>query len=334
MSFEDPFATARSNLRENVKMLATFFAGIAAVLLAGTPFSGFGSLPPLGCRFVIALGSLIIALASLVAALRFLLYLLRPDLVYPRWLRSRFEVSEEKDESVRCELKKLQTSYELYKDDLLPKDVVNFEKLEEIIEETWDAFNKSKLECDMKKWEFYQDNLSMNLCWATFTRLHQRISDGMRIIFSWGFLALIAIAIFAWAVNPPKTDGIVIFRNAADIKTPHFDPVLFELGKADITPSGIETLHAARDYMRKHPNAGLLIYAHTDTLGNARVNRELAKRRAMAVTSLLVGEGGIAATRVFVSDLPQRDLPAITGPQIARDENRSVEFAIITLPER
>ena len=338
MSFEDPFAAGKTNLRENVKMLATFFAGIAAVLLAGTPFSGFGGLPPWGYRFVIALGSLIVALASLAAALRFLLYLLRPDLVYPRWLRSTHLESNEKDESVRHEVEKLKASYKLYKDDLLPKGVVSFEMLEETIEDIWDIYKNSKLESDMKDWESYQDNLNMNICWASFTRLHQRISEGMNTIFFKGFIALIAIATFSWAVNPPKTDGIVVFRNVADIKTvsdvPHFEPVLFDLGKADMTTDGIETLHAARDYMRKHPNAGLLIYAHTDTLGNATVNRELAKRRAMSVTSLLVGEGGIAATRVFVSDLPQRDLPAITGPQVARDENRSVEFAIIRLPER
>lgn len=54
MDVPDIYATAKSNLRDNVKTLIGVFGGVAGVLLAGTPFSGFGRLDLGSVRFYIA----------------------------------------------------------------------------------------------------------------------------------------------------------------------------------------------------------------------------------------------------------------------------------------
>ena len=65
-------------------------------------------------------------------------------------------------------------------------------------------------------------------------------------------------------------------------------------------------------------------------VGTALIQHQL--RRAEAVYSALIGQGGVAANRVFMSALPKMDLPVLTDREIARPENRSVELLIVNLP--
>jgi len=88
---EDIYATAKANLRDNVKTLVAVFGAVAGVLLAGTPFSGFGAIEALSARWWVAVVGLAGALLVLGWALRVLLRVLEPDLAYARALRDDFD---------------------------------------------------------------------------------------------------------------------------------------------------------------------------------------------------------------------------------------------------
>ena len=96
--------------------------------------------------------------------------------------------------------------------------------------------------------------------------------------------------------------------------------------------NGSEAIAAARAYLQEHEAAVLVLLAHTDTTGGEPRNRTVAAERGSAVRSMLLREGGIAASRVFVAELPKTDLPNLTLPQVADAENRSVELLVVTMP--
>ncbi len=65
--YEDPFASAKDNLRETVKWLATIFAGLAAVVVAGASLTGLSDAS--GVRLMWALGGGGIALICIFVAI-------------------------------------------------------------------------------------------------------------------------------------------------------------------------------------------------------------------------------------------------------------------------
>lgn len=50
--------------------------------------------------------------------------------------------------------------------------------------------------------------------------------------------------------------------------------------------------------------------------------------------SALIAEGGIAASRVFVAEMPETDLPTLTGRAIDSQSNHSVQLMLLALPPR
>ncbi|MFM0108800.1 OmpA family protein [Paraburkholderia rhynchosiae] len=114
---------------------------------------------------------------------------------------------------------------------------------------------------------------------------------------------------------------------------PTVNPILFT-GQAVLSTEGMAELAKARDYLRGHPDTAVLAFAYTDTRGGGAVNRALAARRAQDVRSALIAEGGIAASRIFVAELPETDLPTLTGRAVDRQSNRSVQLMLLAVPPR
>ncbi len=94
----DRYASSKATLRENVKWLAASFAGMAALLLAGTPFTGFGSLPIFSPRFFAAVIGLLTATFCAFRVWKLLLDIMRPDATYTRYLRDG--VNPEQDNTI------------------------------------------------------------------------------------------------------------------------------------------------------------------------------------------------------------------------------------------
>lgn len=69
--------------------------------------------------------------------------------------------------------------------------------------------------------------------------------------------------------------------------------VLFEFGKADLTPAADQQLARIADRIREQAKGVVLIDGHTDAIGDPAANQKLSRRRAetvrIALTGLLAG---------------------------------------------
>lgn len=341
MESTDQFATSKANLRGMVTWLATTIAGLAALIAAGTPFSDFGTLEPLSGRFFVGAAGLLVAAGCFLVVWLRLLRMLRSDAVFPTQIRSTY--TSPSDPADRQEIDDLWKHLTAHSADLLPPGVGTFDDLETVVAREWAAANAAPGNSAlMERYKVYAGNVEMYLNYATFARLHQRIERNVRFVVGLTVLAVVALFSFAYAAHPPKngaTDRIVVVQTAPPAAavgaTPQtLTPVRFELGSARLDRSGLDRIAAARTFLREHEMAGLVVLAHTDTTGGEARNRTLASERGAAVRRVLLQEGGIAASRVFVAELPKTDLPTLTLPQVPDADNRAVEFLVVTMSAR
>jgi outer membrane protein OmpA-like peptidoglycan-associated protein len=343
----DPYVAAKASLRDNVKTLIAVFGGIAGVLLAGTPFSGYGSLEPFSGRWVTASCALLVSLILLVVCIRKLLFVLRPDLTYTTLLT---------EETLNSEIRAVQAEFELQKHELLPKvhvdeatsrPIKSVTQLVDAKSAAWRQYQEDRTLIERKEaYDRLADALELINHWSGFTRLHVRVSRGIKTVFWIGLPAILTIAVFALAANSAKkvptslpavyvvTSSSPVVSVVATSPMPVLRPILFATGKFDLTSEAVTRLSVARDYLRTHPNAGVLIFANTDTVGGEAVNHSLARRRAERIADLLRSEGGISPSRIFVTPLAKQDLPALTTQMTESEANRSVEMILIPMPVR
>jgi outer membrane protein OmpA-like peptidoglycan-associated protein len=100
-------------------------------------------------------------------------------------------------------------------------------------------------------------------------------------------------------------------------------PVVFALGRADLSDSTAATLDSAAEIIQAQPGLRVLIAGHTDTIGSASLNEQLSGQRAQAVRSYLI-EQGIAANRLLVVAYGEL-FPTTPGAEPA---DRRVEFEV------
>lgn len=347
MAVTDPYVSAKAGLRDNVKTLIAVFGGIAGVLLAGTPFSGYGSIEPFTQRWVVASLALVVSLVLLGWCVRSLLFVLRPDLAYTDLLTEKTSDPEKLE---------VQKQFEKHKKELLPKanpNVPGSVPIESVIDliaaksAAWAHYQQNKTQPDSKApHDRLADALALINHWSGFTRLHVRVSRGIDGVFWLGLLAILSIAVFALASNAPKKDApltpqIFVITPPSPVATPLpagsmpvLPAVLFATDSHDPSPDGVAGIAQARRHLRTHPEMGILIFANTDTVGTQQYNRSLAARRAARVVELLQSEGGISASRIFATPLAERDLPVLTLQDSDNPDNRSVEMILIPMPVR
>jgi hypothetical protein len=120
-----------------------------------------------------------------------------------------------------------------------------------------------------------------NVYWAAYARPRYRIVRGCNQALFLGFLALLAIGVFSWAVGQKKEDKkdapvaqVFIVQPPTAMSPslplaapPAVSPILFKTGQAVLPAEGMAELVKARDYLRGHPDLGVLALAYTDTRG-------------------------------------------------------------------
>ncbi|WP_374564006.1 OmpA family protein [Ideonella sp.] len=348
MALPDPYATAKANLRDNVKVLLAAISGAASLLLAGTPFAGLGGLP-LGGRLALAVAGLAIAVWLLARTMWLLLETLKPDLVGYQVLRDGFDPASIADAAQRAEIEDLRTVFDSQRGVLLPGGLTspNVEALESYVKALWDALPAAPTPADLVDYERYHDALHGLSHWAAFVRFQRRVSRAMRLAFRTAFPALAGVLAFAWAVGGgAKPDagaaaGPVVVNEqwtraagpAGDnVPPPRFGPIHFVTDRAELNDDSRALIAQARDHLREHPGTAVLVHAYTDTRGGDAHNARLAQRRAQAVTEELIRPGGLAPNRVFAAALGPNDLPVMTKPEKAEQENRSVWLQVVDLP--
>jgi len=352
---EDPYATSKANLRDNVKTLITMFGGATAVLLAGTPFTGFATIRQTNRWFWGAAVALVIALILLLGAVQLLLYILRPD-------PSSLGMLDEADPN--REIKAVQEKFKSAHRDLLPVDEngspvavtqmvaemhATLEDYTRSVNNARDAFDLSFADIHKQRFDRIKADLDTVVFWISFIRLHRRVQIGVWQVMGIGVAALIAIAAFviasSWAAHPdtpPSPSIYVVTPSSAEppqAATPApaclgLKPVLFATGQPRLTKEAVALVGIARKCLLKQPTTGILIFANTDTVGGEKVNESLAYRRADNVAKLLRTSGDISSSRIFVTPLAKKDLPAFTGQGTESESNRSVQMILVPLTVR
>jgi OOP family OmpA-OmpF porin len=116
-------------------------------------------------------------------------------------------------------------------------------------------------------------------------------------------------------------DEATLRRQLRDLTT--LSPVVFALGRADLSAAAAQTLDAAAEIIQRQPGLRVLIAGHTDTTGSTGFNEELSRERAEAVRGYLI-EQGVAANRLLVVAYGEL-FPTTPG---AAPNDRRVEFEV------
>lgn len=109
--------------------------------------------------------------------------------------------------------------------------------------------------------------------------------------------------------------------------------VLFATGSADLQGGDDDNLNRLVDFLEEHPERGVMIEGHTDSVGDAQSNQRLSERRADSVRSYLV-QRGIARDRLSTSGQGQDRPVASNESDSGRQQNRRVEVIIENAPDR
>jgi len=96
-----------------------------------------------------------------------------------------------------------------------------------------------------------------------------------------------APAPMAAAAPPSAAPGVAVTEE----RLSQFDDVRFDFDKSVVREDGRKTCGIVADYLKKHPQAKMLIEGHCDERGTAEYNMALGERRATAVMTYLVSLG-------------------------------------------
>ncbi len=104
--------------------------------------------------------------------------------------------------------------------------------------------------------------------------------------------------------------------------------VLFDFGKAFLSPKADRNVEKLAVFLEKYPNRNVLIEGHTDSIGSDSYNLDLSRRRAGSVKDRLV-EAGIDPARITTVGYGKK-YPAVSNDTEAnRALNRRVEVIIL-----
>jgi outer membrane protein OmpA-like peptidoglycan-associated protein len=103
--------------------------------------------------------------------------------------------------------------------------------------------------------------------------------------------------------------------------------VYFDTGRATLTPQGRRVADDAIAAFKSSNASHVAIAGFTDTVGNARVNEALSRRRADTVRNYLVAHG-VPPSEMAVGWHGESDLRVQTGNGVPAQQNRRVEINI------
>jgi OmpA-OmpF porin, OOP family len=103
--------------------------------------------------------------------------------------------------------------------------------------------------------------------------------------------------------------------------------VYFDTGRATLTPQGRRVADDAIAAFKSSNASHVAIAGFTDTVGNARANEALSRRRADTVRDYLVAHG-VPLSEMAVGWHGESDLRVSTGNNVPAQQNRRVEINI------
>lgn len=128
-----------------------------------------------------------------------------------------------------------------------------------------------------------------------------------------------------------KIDGIQLFKNNSDtIKAIIQNDVLFDFNKFEIKDSTRKTITEFGNTLLQNIdslNLSIRIVGHTDDVGSIEHNQKLSKKRAEAVSNILV-QCGISKDKIITIGKGKDEPIANNNTSTGRAKNRRVEIII------
>ncbi len=104
--------------------------------------------------------------------------------------------------------------------------------------------------------------------------------------------------------------------------------VRFALGKTRLDSTARAQVQQVAVLLKRHPKLRLYVDGHTDRVGSAAFNTQLAQQRAALVRNTLIARHKVAAARLRVRSCGERRPQADERTAEGRAQNRRVEFVV------
>ena len=102
--------------------------------------------------------------------------------------------------------------------------------------------------------------------------------------------------------------------------------ILFDTGKASITPESVKTVEEIGTYLKNNPTVSIFVVGHTDNVGDYQANMKLSKSRAETVRNELTTKYKIEGTRLIAEGIGQLSPVSSNETEEGRKLNRRVEI--------
>ncbi|MGE5527578.1 MAG: OmpA family protein [Patescibacteria group bacterium] len=144
---------------------------------------------------------------------------------------------------------------------------------------------------------------------------------------------LMTVRIRAWdgGDEPGACELLVKVGKYETLQQPEFAVPLrlrisFDFNSSRIKPDSYPMLNQIAEALKSHPNMGLKIVGHTDSIGSNEYNLKLSLARARSVKEYLVKKSGIDPNRIEIAGMGEEQPIADNETEKGRALNRRVEF--------
>jgi len=162
------------------------------------------------------------------------------------------------------------------------------------------------------------------------------ISHSLRVIYSSLTILLLPENCPAWSLTESSFNRLM--KNKPDdrhseIKTKNLpeklESIYFTSGRSDLTYEAIRILQGHIDFLRKNPEAKLIIEGYSDSTGSTSFNMALAEKRARSAMKLLI-DMGIQTERLTLQSYgEERPAEGDKPNEYSSVKQRRVDFKII-----
>ena len=121
--------------------------------------------------------------------------------------------------------------------------------------------------------------------------------------------------------------GVSVTRVGSQIILNMPSNITFDVDSATVQREFNETLISVGLVLKKFNKTVVDVYGYTDSTGGDDYNRQLSQRRAVAVATVLAGQG-VDQRRFFIEGRGEEDPIASNGTESGRAQNRRVEIQL------
>lgn len=198
-------------------------------------------------------------------------------------------------------------------------------------------YNSGNLEAEVQQLREQRDALEAQYAAMTEDRKTDNLSnEELRALLQQRTKALADVrALLGEALQDFDSQGLTVTERGGMIYVSVDEKLLFELGKAEVSPEGERAVLKVADVLARNPNIRIMVEGHTDNLpyrfkpGEQIIdNWDLSAHRSTAVVRILLRNKGINPKRITAAGRSQYAPVAAGRDAAARAKNRRTEIIL------